>query len=240
MSAAGAGTGARARHAGFVLVALVVVLAVLAAGLNGPWRAQLRPAATPTVPTAQSPRTAATAVTDEPRLEVAEVDTGLDPMAIVAVLLLVLAVLLGRWLVVRMTAPPGGASLAHASAPGRTTQEAADVDVEPDLPALRRGADAADALLRSAREPGDAVVAAWLALEDAAASSGVPRDPAQTPTEFTTAVLDATAADPGATRALLRLYHRARFATGDHLTADDLDQARACLRRLAASWQEPA
>jgi hypothetical protein len=58
-------------------------------------------------------------------------------------------------------------------------------DDEPELPVLRRGALEAQRHLVEIGRPIDAVVAAWLALEEAAASSGVRRSPAQTPTEFT-------------------------------------------------------
>lgn len=111
-------------------------------------------------------------------------------------------------------------------------------EIEPDLPALRRGVRAAEAVLDEAREPADAVVAAWLELEAAAADSGVPRDRAQTPTEFTAAVLQATTADAAAIETLLRLYHRARFATGEdaRIGTEDVTAVRTSLRRLAESW----
>ncbi|WP_454043908.1 DUF4129 domain-containing protein [Cellulosimicrobium sp. Marseille-Q8652] len=80
--------------------------------------------------------------------------------------------------------------------------------------------------------PRDAVIAAWVSLEDAAALAGAHRDPAQTPTEFTVAVLDRTPADPGAVATLRGLYHRARFRGAD-IDAGDVRAARAALRRLA-------
>lgn len=117
------------------------------------------------------------------------------------------------------------------------TAEAA-LGTEPDVPALRRAVRVAESVLDRAGEPGDAVIAAWLELEAAAAGSGVPREPSQTPTEFTAAVLRATTADGRAIETLLRLYHRARFGTGEvtRLDAADVDVVRTCLRRLAESW----
>ncbi|WP_154793105.1 DUF4129 domain-containing protein [Occultella kanbiaonis] len=108
-------------------------------------------------------------------------------------------------------------------------------DAEPELPVLEQGVSAALKHLDQIREPRDAIVAAWLALEDAAARSGVVRAPAQTPTEFTAGVLDRTEADPHATATLLRLYHRARFSTAP-VTADDVTTASTCLADLARSW----
>ena len=114
----------------------------------------------------------------------------------------------------------------------------------PSLPAMREGADAAVAALRVPRlAPRDAIIAAWVALEDAAAVSGVVRDPADTPTEFTLAVLDATPADRGAARTLLALYLHARFST-DAMSADDVAAASAAAEALAhdltaAQFEEP-
>lgn len=120
---------------------------------------------------------------------------------------------------------PIGADLLHVA------------DVAPDLPALRRGVSSAQALLDRITDPADAIVAAWLALEAAAASSGSPRDPAQTPTEFTSAVLQRTTADPAAVSGLLALYLQARFSSSSPAAAD-VAQARRLLGTLAQSWAE--
>lgn len=220
--------------------ALVAVLAVLGAALAAPWHAEPPPDLRAVTPASAAPTPRTSAPAEETPAELAEVDTGLDLRVLLLVVLLVLFVLLARYLVARASLARGGAQLAHANAPGRTVVEAfgADMEVDPDLPALRRGVDAAQAVLAGTRDPGDAVIAAWLALEDAAASSGVPRSPAATPTEFTTAVLDATAADAAATRTLLALYHRARFAPGAQLGPGEVATARECLSRLAASWEQ--
>src|SRR5680860_1161507 len=100
---------------------------------------------------------------------------------------------------------------------------------------LRRGVAEARRFLAEIAGPSDAVIAAWLALEDAASASGVRRAPSQTPTEFTLAVLDRTNADPDATAELLALYHRARFS-GHPIEAADVARASRCFGRLAASW----
>jgi hypothetical protein len=102
---------------------------------------------------------------------------------------------------------------------------------EPWVRPLREGLDQADALIRGGQLPTDAVIAAWVALEEAAAHAGVVRDPTATPTEFTLTVLDRTPVDPRATRALLRLYHRARFSD-QQLTGTDVALARTTLTTL--------
>lgn len=108
----------------------------------------------------------------------------------------------------------------------------ADATAAPHLPTLRAGVSTADEELRGGLSPADAVIAAWVALEEAAARSGVRRDRAATPTEFTVAVLDSTPADPGATRSLLALYLRARFG-GEHMGPRDVASATDALRALA-------
>ena len=103
------------------------------------------------------------------------------------------------------------------------------------LAALRRAAKESSGRLAGAehRQARDAVVAAWLALEQAAARGGTRRDPAQTPTEFTVALLRRHAADEAATAELLALYHRARFGSAP-LPEDAAPRAAAALETIAA------
>ncbi len=105
---------------------------------------------------------------------------------------------------------------------------------EPSVASLRAGLVEAAARLRQGGEPSDAVVASWVALEDAASRSGVRRDPAATPTEFALEVLGRTSADRDATRSLLARYERARFS-GLPVTDDDVEGAAADLEVLAAT-----
>ncbi|MEE6296874.1 DUF4129 domain-containing protein [Georgenia wangjunii] len=227
----------RARSAVVLLAVAAVILAVLGAALAGPWEAAPRPAGEVPLPPAAS-QEAVTPEAVEPPLVTAEGGGGIHPLALVVAALVVLGALLARWLVGRATFARGGTVVGHETAGGRQVDVATEPEVEPDLPALRRGVDAAQAALASAGKADDVVIAAWLELEAAASSSGVPRAPAQTPTEFTTAVLDATAADPAATRTLLGLYHRARFGRGEagRMGKAEVATATECLRRLAASW----
>jgi Domain of unknown function (DUF4129) len=123
------------------------------------------------------------------------------------------------------------------SLPDEPLATAGLLEVPPDVPLLRQGVQAAQRSLAEIADPNNAIVAAWLALEEAASSSGVHREPAQTPTEFTVAVLADTAADPQATSDLLHLYHRARFSSAG-VGAAEVTQAVNCLAILAASWAE--
>ncbi|ONI77727.1 hypothetical protein ALI144C_30210 [Actinosynnema sp. ALI-1.44] len=80
--------------------------------------------------------------------------------------------------------------------------------------------------------PSDAVIAAWVQLERSAAETGVERQPHQTPTEFTAAVLTEQNADEEALATLRTLYHRARFGKPGGITDDDARRARQALEQI--------
>jgi hypothetical protein len=98
-------------------------------------------------------------------------------------------------------------------------------------------AAARDTLVRAGGEPGDAVVAAWLTLENAASTARLPH---QTATEFTAVLLEREiGGDEPAVHELRTLYQRARF--GDGATEADARHAASALDRiLAALTSEPA
>ncbi|MGI5191531.1 DUF4129 domain-containing protein [Promicromonospora sp. CA-289599] len=103
-----------------------------------------------------------------------------------------------------------------------------------DLPELQDAVTRALAHLDGHARPRDAVVAAWVALEEAAARAGTHRDPAQTPTEFTGTVLANTPAPPTAVARLRTLYQRARF-TDRPIDRTAVTQARTALADIARS-----
>jgi hypothetical protein len=222
------------------LVAVVVLLgtAVLAASLAGPWvpqfaddgRVVVRGPAAPPVPDVQEP-------TPEPVGEVAEAPPDgpslgwVRPLVATATLLAIaLALLHLARRGARRDSGLRGEDGAEESRPGAGVPR----EDRPDVQALREGVAAAAADLRTAARPADAVIAAWVRLEEAAGASGLRRDPASTPTEFTLTVLDRTAADRDASRVLLGLYLRARFGE-ERLTADDVAAARQAVDSLAVA-----
>ena len=77
----------------------------------------------------------------------------------------------------------------------------------------------------------DAVIACWVALEEAAASVGVAREPSETPSEFTVRVLGIGGiSEPQLTR-LGELYREARYSAHGS-TEEARPEARAALLRL--------
>ncbi|RKT52532.1 DUF4129 domain-containing protein [Saccharothrix australiensis] len=111
--------------------------------------------------------------------------------------------------------------------------DAADAEHQAAPAALVLGARRALAGIeaRTAGPPRDAVVSAWLTLEEAAADSGAARAPHETPTEFTGALLARHRVDATATAELRSVYQRARFGVAD-VTDDDARTARDALRRI--------
>lgn len=104
---------------------------------------------------------------------------------------------------------------------------------DPTQSLQRAAARAEDALL--AARPGntkDAVIAAWMQLEQAATAAGSGRPASSTPTEFTVVLLKRYAVDADAMTALLDLYHRARFG-GQTLPPSVVDEALAAVRTIA-------
>ncbi len=109
---------------------------------------------------------------------------------------------------------------------------------DPDAATLRSGIEVALQTLDEQREPADAVVRAWLGLQETAESSGIVRRPSETPTEFTSRILSRAFVDDRAVRTLLRLYLQTRF--GDHaVTSEDVASVRTALQELVRTWPVP-
>ena len=112
---------------------------------------------------------------------------------------LILVVLLARW------------AWSKRWRRGRRVSQVA-FDVLPELAlALANDAPTQLAALEEG-SPRNAIVACWLRLEEVAAVAGVPSDPAETSTEFTTRVLGALAFDPAMINGFAKLYREARFS----------------------------
>lgn len=91
---------------------------------------------------------------------------------------------------------------------------------------------ARDLLARAGGVPRDAVIQAWVTLENATEHR---RAPHQTATEFTVALLEKESVDEGALRELRTLYQRARF--GHEGGEGDASRARSALDRILATIQ---
>ncbi len=217
------------------LVVVLVATAVVAASLAGPWDPLVVTDAAVEQPTT-TPEPLRTAPPEDSLEEtLGEMDVepwdltwvGIALATVVGVGVVYLLARLVRLVPrLRREGMPDDAGVEPGQAVG------AGADVTPDLATLRDGVQGADDRLAERVPPADAVIAAWVALEEAAGRSGLHRDPAATPTEFTVAVMDRTAVDPTAVRVLLALYLRARFGT-DPLGADDVAAATAAVRTLA-------
>ncbi|XBH22706.1 DUF4129 domain-containing protein [Jonesiaceae bacterium BS-20] len=107
----------------------------------------------------------------------------------------------------------------------------ADPESQVLMPLMHHAAQVGQGYLRSATTSKDAIISAWLSLENAAKEAGTVRDPAQTPTEFTLQVLSNTPATPQAIEELLALYQQARF-TSDPLIPDARTRALAIMSKL--------
>ncbi len=105
---------------------------------------------------------------------------------------------------------------------------------------LRRAAERARSELaaRASGPPDDAVIAAWLTLEQATEAEGVGRAPHQTPTEFTAALLGRYTTDEPALDELRALYQRARFGTPGEVGERDVQDARTALDRILRALSE--
>lgn len=66
--------------------------------------------------------------------------------------------------------------------------------------------------LRAEPDPRRAVIAAWARLEQALASSGLPRQPAETPEEYVARILGRLEVDPAPVRTLTDLFETAKFS----------------------------
>lgn len=95
--------------------------------------------------------------------------------------------------------------------PRLVTRAAANFEV-PEVPDELLDTAADRISLLEDGEPRNAIVAAWLNLETSAAATGLPRDPAETSTEYTTRVLRTWDVDPRSLGDLAALYREARFS----------------------------
>lgn len=223
-----------------VLAATLVALVVLGASLSGPWVVAGRTVSWAVLFGAGGPEDVLPPEQPSaPGVPPVDVDAGPwgTVLLVVVGVLLALLVLLALAVVLRRLWQRLARRAASPDGAGGPTLAVDRLD-DTEARALHAAVMAAEQRLDDDLAPGDAVVAAWVDLEHAAALT-VERDPAQTPTEFTLAVLGSTSADPAAARVLLDLYLSARFSAHP-VTAQDVQRARASLRTLADGLARPA
>lgn len=84
--------------------------------------------------------------------------------------------------------------------------------------------------------PADAIVAAWVGLEESAADAGLARGVSETPGEFTLRIITRKSGISDDAEKLLRLYERVRFG-GYSAGEEDRDAARAALKNIERGWR---
>lgn len=159
--------------------------------------------------------------------------------AVLALIVLGVLVILSIWLVRRLIS-------AWRNRPLRKQQGAElDVDVqgadapgesEPDAPAVRRGIAAARTAVHAHADATDAIVAAWLGMEEAAADSGIGRALSETQVEFTLRMLLRRPGIEQPARDLLRLYEGVRFG-GDVASERERTAAARALALIEEGWR---
>lgn len=101
---------------------------------------------------------------------------------------------------------------------------------------IQRGIAGALRQIHERPEPSDAIVAAWVGLEESAADAGLARGRSETPGEFTLRIITTRAGISADATALLRLFERVRFG-GYAAVEADREAARAALRRIEEGWR---
>jgi hypothetical protein len=172
----------------------------------------------------------------EPQQSYREIRIDLSWLLVALVVLAIVIALALLWRLRRRPAPaPELPPLIDVSESG-VSDAPRDTQREPEPERVLRGLDRASAELAEPREPRDAIERAWVGLEEGAADSGVRRLPAETPAEFAARVVSRVAADRDAAQRFLGLYLRARFSAAV-VTRDDVQNARAAVDALRASWR---
>ncbi len=109
-------------------------------------------------------------------------------------------------------------------------------DEEAAAPVIRRGIEGALRAVDERAQPTDAIIAAWVGLEESAADAALTRGVSETPSEFTLRIIMRRAGIGSAAQELLELYERVRF--GGHVAdEDDRTGARSALRAIEEGWR---
>jgi Domain of unknown function (DUF4129) len=221
-----------------VIAALFCVVVAIGAGLQGqfvfggPRWIPGAPALPPAVHT-QPPQasTAPTAIPHPSKINPGIIFSWLPIVIIVSLLIIAAIALLVRYWLRHRRAPVGR----FLNVEAMLGDAPVDTETAADLPVLHRGLVRAADVLETDREPRDAIVRAWIGLQEAAEDSGLSRRASETPTEFTSRVFESVDADRAAAAALLKVYLRVRFRPAPATDAD-VALARDAIRRLRETW----
>ncbi|WCD91895.1 DUF4129 domain-containing protein [Microbacterium sp. nov. GSS16] len=159
---------------------------------------------------------------------------GIALLVFVAVVVIIVLVRLIRALIAalrhRMRALPDPAGTEVEAAIEPAHQETVDA------PTVLRGIAAALSAVTKRRDPGDAIVAAWLGLEETASDAGAGRGRAETPAEFTLRILLTRPGIDEPAQRLLNLYEQVRF--GGHQPTEAMrDDAARTLAEIERGWR---
>lgn len=142
------------------------------------------------------------------------------------------------WLVLRLVRSLGERRRSRRRGVATSALSSASVpsESEDDAALVRQGVDGAIDNVLSARDPGDAIVAAWLGLEESSTRFGQIRGTAETPAEFVVRIIGRRQAIGDDAAALLRLYEGVRFGAA---AASETDRAaaRAHLEAIREEWR---
>lgn len=225
--------------AGAVVVGVAALLMLLTTVQGTPQvRTDDRPAVTQSEEPAPAPSS-----TGEPLPALA---TDADPSAVRTVILLLLGVVATALLALLVRAVvravrrarenPAPDVLEGAALSPAPAADASAVEAQPDAEVIQRGIAAALQRLDDRVPPSDAIVAAWVGVEEAAADSGVIRGVSETPGEFTVRIIARRAAIDSDARRLLSLYERVRFG-GYAAQEQDRAEARLHLEQIERGWR---
>lgn len=103
-------------------------------------------------------------------------------------------------------------------------------------PVIQRGIDGALRTIDARRVPSDAIIAAWVGLEESAADAGISRSPSETASEFALRIITRRRGIEEHAARLLALYERVRYG-GCIADEDDRATARAALRAIEEGWR---
>jgi len=167
-------------------------------------------------------------------------DIATTVIAVVLVVLGVAILLLLGYLLVRALIRAWRDRPLRARSGGDAAHDLDDLDAPAEddaaAPVIRRGIVGALRSIDSGVTPADAIIAAWVGLEESAADAGLTRGMSETPSEFALRIITRRAGITGAAEDLLRLYERVRF--GGYAAGEaDRALARAALGTIEEGWR---